>query len=200
MKSIGERITLREDKNKSTVVIYPEKKAWLTALIGAWVAMWWVIGGVMTWSFFEFDLTRQEKLIIVIFMVFWAYYAYRVTKQFFWTLWGNEYLKMDNLGLTIKKSIKGYGKANVYFYENISEFKWEVPKERSVQASWEASPWVGGGQRLDFEYYKKKIRFGEKLSEKDARKLFQFMTHEMDRFIKESRRQEKKQQQAEINN
>ena len=99
------------------------------------------------------------------------------------------------MGLTIKKSIRGFGKANLYFYENISEFKWEVPKDKSMQASWEASPWVGGGQRLDFEYYKKKIRFGNKLNEKDARRLFQFMTHEMDKFIRENRRQEKRHTQ-----
>ena len=195
MKSIGERISLNEEKSKSTIVIYPVKKAFITALIGAWVAMWWMIGGIMVWSYFNFELGRQEKLIIIIFMAFWAYYAFRVTKQFFWTLWGNEFIKIDGMGLTIKKSIRGFGKANLYFYENISEFKWEVPKDKSMQASWEASPWVGGGQRLDFEYYKKKIRFGNKLNEKDARRLFQFMTHEMDKFIRENRRQEKRHTQ-----
>ena len=195
MKSIGERISLNEEKSKSTIVIYPVKKAFITALIGAWVAMWWMIGGIMVWSYFNFELGRQEKLIIIIFMAFWAYYAFRVTKQYFWTLWGNEFIKIDGMGLTIKKSIRGFGKANLYFYENISEFKWEVPKDKSMQASWEASPWVGGGQRLDFEYYKKKIRFGNKLNEKDARRLFQFMTHEMDKFIRENRRQEKRHTQ-----
>ncbi len=195
MRSIGERITLNEGKGKSTLVIFPEKKAFITALIGAWVAMWWMIGFVMIWSFFHFELSRQEQLIIVIFMVFWGYYAYRVTKQFLWTMWGNEYIKIDSLGLTIKNSIRGYGKANTYFFENISDFGWEVPKERSIQSSWEASPWVGGGQRLQFVYYKKNIRFGEKLNEKDTRRLFQFMTSEMDRMIKENNRKEKRNSQ-----
>ncbi len=193
MKNIGERITVKEGKNKSTVVIQPEKKAHITALIGAWVAMWWMIGAIMTWAYFKLDLSQQEGLIVVIFMVFWAYYAYRVTKQFFWILWGMEFLKVDKQALTIKRSTRGYGKANAYYLENINDFQWKLPKERSIQASWEATPWISGGQRMQFEYFGKMVRFGEKLNDKDANRLFHFLTSEMERQLKEKRREEKAQ-------
>lgn len=193
MKSIGERISLKEAKDKSTVVINPEKKAYVTAFIGAWVAMWWMIGFIMIWAYFKLDLSQQEGLIVIIFMVFWAYYAFRVTKQFFWILWGFEFIRIDKQSLTIKRSVRGYGKANAYYLENIKNFQWSVPKERSFQSSWEATPWVGGGQRIQFEYFGKTIRFADKLDQKDTNKLFQFITYEMERQLKEKNKMEKKQ-------
>jgi hypothetical protein len=59
-----------------------------------------------------------------------------------------------------------------------------VPEERSIQRVWEASPWIRGGERIEFEYNGKMIRFGRKLNEKDAKLLFQLVTRRIEERMK----------------
>ncbi len=176
MKWIGERISVVEDKDKSTFVIYPEKKAWATGLIGAWCAMWLSIGAIMAWAMYTLELTQQEFIITVIFMAFWVYYAQRVGRSFLWMMYGRELIKINEAAFYVKRSIKGYGKAHSYFLENIERMRMETPKTNSFQEAWEKSPWVVGGERVMFEHKGKVIRFGRKLDEKDAKLMFNMIT------------------------
>jgi len=188
MKWIGEQISFHEDKNRSTFIIYPKKKAIVNMLMGAWCGMWLVIGITMVWAFFTLKLTQQENLIIGIFLVFWTYYAHRVGRAFLWLLYGKEMLKINEVGLSIKRSIRGYGKAKEYFHENIDKMRVHQPKENSIQAAWEESPWVSGGERLEFDYAGKVVRFGRKLPEKDAKIIFQMITKRVEAQMKQNRK------------
>ena len=180
MKWIGKRISFIDEKAKTTIVIRPENVSWVNSLMGAWVAMWAVIGFTIVWSYFNLTLTDQELIIIVVFMTFWLYYAVRVFRSFVWLLSGKELLKIDEAAVYYKKSVWGYGKSNAYFLENISKIRISRPKENSAQAVWEKSPWVRGGERMEFDYMGKLIRFGRKLNEKDAELLFKLITKRVD--------------------
>ena len=173
MKWIGDRISFHEKNDITTYVIYPERKAWVISLMGAWCAMWLTIGAVMIWSFFVLNLNEAEKIIVVVFMSFWFYYFQRVGRSFLWLLWGKEMLKINLTELVYKKSIRTYGKAIPFFHENIVKMRLTVPEANSLQSVWENSPWVVGGERIEFDYMGKVIRLGRKLDEKDAKLLFQ---------------------------
>ena len=101
MKWIGKRTSFIDQKNKCTIVIYPDNVFWEKGLMSAWFCMWLVIGATMTWSF-SLNLTRQETLIVVIFLAFWAYYATKVGRSLFWLLWGKELIKIRNGKLIYK--------------------------------------------------------------------------------------------------
>ncbi len=184
MKWIGERISFVDDKNRTTIIIYPEVKGWISALMGAWVMMWYMIGGIVIWSIFSLNLTDQEKVILFVFITFWGYYAIRVSRSFFWMIWGKEHLKINETELIYKKSIKGYGRASNYYVENITKIRLQIPEERSFQSAWESSPWIRGGERIEFDYMGKVIKFGRKLNEKDAQQLFKFITKKVDDRLK----------------
>ena len=111
MKWIGNRISYLDDQNKTTFIITPEQVGVVKALMGAWFFMWFAIGVTITWSYFVFVFSQQEKLILGVFMVFWLYYFVRVGRTFLWILYGKEYIKVDKISLTIKTSIRNYGKA-----------------------------------------------------------------------------------------
>lgn len=176
MKWIGERISFVDDKQRTTIVIYPENVAWIKGAMGAWVAMWLVIGFTIVYSYFTFPLTEQEKVIIYVFMTFWAYYAIKVMRSFAWLMWGKELVKIDEAAFHYKKSVRKYGKSIPYYFENIKSISMFHPKAKSVQSVWEASPWIRGGERIEFEYMGKMVRFGRKLNEKDAKILFSLVT------------------------
>lgn len=180
MKWIGERVSFVDDKQKTTIIIEPENVFWVNALMGAWVSMWMVIGGIVIWAFFALEMSDQEKIAIVVFMSFWIYYAVRVSRSFFWLLWGKESIKIDETALYFKKSIKRYGRSTPYYLENIKKIRLYTPKEKSIQSVWETSPWIRGGERLEFDYMNKVVRFGRKLNEKDAKLLYQLITKKVD--------------------
>ncbi|MFT7344270.1 MAG: hypothetical protein ACI9XP_000853 [Lentimonas sp.] len=188
MKWIGNRISYSEDSLKSTFIVYPEKKAMVTAMMGAWCAMWLTIGFVMIWAFATLEMTDQEKIITVVFLAFWVYYARRVVKSLFWLLFGKEMLKINETSFTIKKSIKGFGKAQDYFLENIEKIKLSHPNDNSIQAIWENSPWVMGGERLEFEHKGKVVRFGRKIPEKEAKLFFNIITKRIEDKIRKNRK------------
>jgi hypothetical protein len=180
MKWIGNRVSFVDEKNRITVVINPEKKTWITGLMGAWVSMWMVIGATICWALVALKLTEKEKIVLWVFLTFWLYYAFRVSRSLFWILWGKELIKIDEVALHYKRSIKKFGRSVPYYFENIKKFRLEHPKEGSLQAVWEASPWVGGGERIEFEYKGKVVRFGRKLEEKDVKLLFDLITKKID--------------------
>jgi len=186
MKWIGKRISFVEDKAKTTIVIYPENNSLVNAVMGAWVAMWLTIGGVMIFSYFTFELNEQEELIVLIFLVFWLYYAVKVSRAFAWLMWGKELLKIDEAAVHYKKSILNYGRSTPFYLENIQHFNLFVPKEKSIQSVWEASPWVRGGERLEFDYKGKIVRMGRKLVEKDAKLLFSLLNKKMEERLRKS--------------
>jgi hypothetical protein len=132
-------------------------------------------------------LSQQEKLIVGIFMVFWCYYAFRVFRSFFWLLWGKELIKIDEVAMHYKKSIRSYGRSVPYYLENVQKMELFVPKEKSFQSVFEDSPWVSGGERIVFDYLGKPIRVGRKLDEKDAKLLFQLITKKIEERIKKSK-------------
>ncbi len=183
MKWIGNRISFVDDKKKTTVVIYPENIFWHKSLMGAWFFMWLTIGGTMIWSL-TLKLTDQEKIIVFVFLTFWAYYAVRVGRTFFWLLWGKELLKIDETAFTLKNTIKGYGKAVPYFLENIKQIRVHTVESNSIQAVWEKSPWIRGGERIEFDYMGKTIRFARKLDEKDVKLLFNLVTKKIEEQLK----------------
>ena len=194
MKWIGKRISYVDNDTKTTIVITPENVGFYKAMIGAWFAMWTVIGITMIWAWntFEMKPTMKETLSILflIFMLFWSYYLIRVGRMFFWLLYGSENLKLDKIALTIKTSIKGYGKARQFYLENIQKVRINMPKEGSFQATWENSPWIRGGERLEFDYMGKTIRFGRKLNEQEAKQLFQLLTKKVEDHLKKRKKQD----------
>jgi hypothetical protein len=171
MKLISTRVSFSSKNDITTIVILPEKNVWVNAMMGMWLAMWWVIGCVLLWSLFNLKLNEQEKLIIYIFFVFWAYYAFKVTKSFLWLLYGKELLKIDEVGISLKKSLLTFGQASPFYFENIKSISYSIPASGSFQAVWEASPWVTDGERITFEYFEKPIRFGRKLNEKESAEI-----------------------------
>lgn len=184
MKWIGNRISFVDDKVRTTIVIYPESSALIKGLMGAWVAMWIVIGSTIVWSYFTFKLTEQEKIIIYVFMTFWTYYAVKVIRSYFWLMWGKELIKIDEAAFFYKRSVRKYGKSIPYYFENIKKISLHQPKEKSLQSVWEASPWVRGGERIEFEYLGKVIRFARKLDEKESKLLFNLVTKRIEERMK----------------
>ena len=56
-------------------------------------------------------------------------------------------------------------------------------KESSFQKVYDDSLWVRGSNRIEFEFFKKRISFGRKLDEKDSKMMFQILTKRIEKFL-----------------
>ena len=135
MKWIGKRISYNEDNTKTTFIVTPNEPTFVKALMGAWFFMWLGIGITIITAFATLKFTEQEQIITVIFLSFWLYYFVRVGRSFLWILYGKEYLKVDKIALTLKTSIKNYGKARIYYLENIKKITENLEYYRNKLAS-----------------------------------------------------------------
>ena len=172
MKWIGNRISFNETKERTTIVIEPQRNGLVNSLMGAWLAMWYVIGIATFVYSMDHTFTEKEQVIIWVFFVFWVYYAVRVTRSYLWLMFGKELIKIDEVGLHYKRSIRKFGKSTLYLFGNIQDLQFDVPEESSVQRVWESSPWINGGERFTFSYFGKIVKFGRKLEEKDCKLLY----------------------------
>lgn len=184
MKWIGDRISFVDHSNKTTIIILPHKKGLTISLMGAWLAMWYTVGITTFWTLLTFTFNQNEKIVLFVFMSFWVYYAVKVTRGFIWMLWGLEKIKIDEIGIHIKRSIRNFGRKNEYYFENIKNIEFEIPKSNSFQAVWEASPWVNGAERFHFDYFGKVIKFGNKLTEKECQLLGQIVEKRIKKYSK----------------
>lgn len=183
MKWIGERISFNDKKEYLTFVIYPPNLGPKKYLIIAWTLLWYLVGIAVFTQFF-YDYSEKEKIVLIIFMSFWLYYAVRVTRTLLYLLFGREYIKIDSSAIRIKRSLGNYGKAQQYFLENISKLSVFELKENSFQAVYEQSPWIRGTNRIQFEYLGKTISFGRKLNDKDTKLFFNLIAKRMDQYLK----------------
>lgn len=183
MKKIGERITWHDEKEFSTVVILPENNSLKNGLLLAWTLMWLFIGGYFAFEFTNRH-TQNEQIALVVFLSFWAYFAYKVGRATLWQLYGKELLRIDSISMSYKRSIFKYGKAQVFYLENIRKLRVDEVKNTNLVAQFEDSIWVVGGERLSFDYMGKLIRLARKLDEKDTVILFKFISKRVDMFLK----------------
>ena len=183
MKWIGQRISFVDKKEYLTIVIYPPKIGFKRILIFAWTLMWYAVGALVFSQLFE-DYSEKERVYIIVFLSFWAYYAVRVTRTLLYLYFSREYIKLDETALRIKRATGKYGVVKQYFIENVTKFHVSELKERSFQAIYEDSPWVRGTDKIQFEYLGKNVSFGRKLNEKDAELLFKLLVKKIDKFLR----------------
>lgn len=180
MKWIGKRVSFLEQKNITTLVIYPEHTTWKSMLLYAWFSMWTTIGIFVIFEFFK-DYEREEKLILLVFLAFWLYFFVRIGRAVLWQAKGKELMKFNEIAIVYKRSIFGYGRAHEYFYENLRKIKLFEPKSNSFEEFFQNSYFILGGERMVFEYKGKEVKFARKLNERDAKLLFQWLTKEIEK-------------------
>lgn len=183
MKTISDRISFNDSQDKTTIVILPPQLGWKTKLIGAWLLMWYAVGAYIIYQLFQ-PFPQQEAIILMIFLSFWAYFAFKVTKTFLWLTMGKEFIKINETSVTVKKSIRSYGKAIPYYLENITKIRVSEQKENSFQAQFEKSAWVMGSEKIEFDHLGKTIKLGRKLDEKETKLLFGVLTKRIEQFLR----------------
>ncbi len=171
MKLIGDRVSYKIHEDYSTIVISTNIDKWKETLLLTWLVGWTICGSVFFYFLFAGDFVKEEKLMLLVMCVFWLFFQIRIGKVYLWRKSGMEFIKIDKDIMTIKRSIRGFGKAIPYQLGRIKNVQGLELNPKGFSKSMNDSFWVIGQGTVRFFYNQKEIRFGAQLSTKDAEKL-----------------------------
>ena len=171
MKLIGDRVSYKVHEDYSTIVISTNIDKWKETLLLTWLVGWTICGSVFFYFLFVGDFVKEEKLMLLVMCVFWLFFEIRIGKVYLWRKSGMEFIKIDKDIMTIKKSIKGFGKAMPYQLGRIKDVQGLELNPKGFSKTMNDSFWVIGQGTVRFFYNEKEVRFGAQLGTKDADKL-----------------------------
>ncbi len=167
---IGKRSSIYIKDNVFSLVILPTAEKKKTSLLFLWLFAWSVSGFIILINYFK--LTNDNaKLMIIIWLGFWAYYEFKIIRVYMWKRFGKEKLWIKKGVLHYQQNINGRGKIKEFDLNLISD--WDVIKveQANIADYFSQTFWVKGGERIEFICQGKLIKFGMQLPDEDAIKI-----------------------------
>jgi len=172
---LDEGLSIEETDSHLSIIIDGRLSRPKESLLLAWLVLWMALGGYVMYELATGTLERDLRLALVVYLVLWAYFLFKIGRAFLWSRAGQERIILTEEQLSIKKSIYGYGKSAAYAVENVADVKVSELSKQSFQYQIESSFWVIGGERIDFAHVDRRYRFGRKIDDAHARKIVQKM-------------------------
>lgn len=167
---IGKRSSIFIKDNVFSLVILPTAEKKKTNLLFLWLFAWSVSGIIILVNYFK--LTNDNaKLMIIIWLGFWAYFEFKIIRVYMWKRFGQEKLWIKNGILHYQQNINGRGKIKEFDLNLISD--WDVIKveQANIADYFSQTFWVKGGERIEFICQGKLIKFGMQLPDEEATKI-----------------------------
>ncbi len=182
MKKIGERISYKDHGDFFTIIISTKIDKWKENSMLVWLVAWTFCGVIFMYNLFNDSLNGDERLFIMIFLIFWMYFEIKILRAYLWRRFGIEYIKIDEDRFSIKKSIKGYGKATEVFTSNVKKFSPIELKEKSFSKVFNDTFWMIGKGIIHIESKDIDMYLGIQLEFEDASKLSKELTKMIKKF------------------
>lgn len=175
MKVIGNRISILKKEDLLSVVILPTTDKKKVGLLFLWLMAWSICGVIVFANYFT--LTDQNsKLFTIIYLSFWFYFEFNITRAFIWKKFGKEKLWIMDGILHYQREVNKRGKIREFNLDLVGKFSLIDLSKTSFADSFSQSFWVKGGERLEFVSQGKSYRFGMQVSDEEARLLFNEIT------------------------
>lgn len=167
---IGKRISTLKADGVSSFVIIPTAANWKLYLLFAWLFLWTVSGVVVMVNYFTLT-DVNAKIMILVWLGFWAYFEFRTGRTFLFKRFGKEKIWIKNGKFNYWKDIAGRGKKLEFDIELIRDLQLIEKNKRDFFQFMNESFWVMGGETISFGYGAKIYRIGIQLNEEDAKEL-----------------------------
>ncbi len=172
IKTIGNRISILSENNVFSIVVLPFDKKWKVIMMFFWLLAW-SVSGVLVFANYFTVTDKDAKLMLMVWLAFWAYFEFKIGKAYMFRRFGKEKLWIKGETLFYQREIKGRGKISEFNKELINEMKLIETKDTNFFQFFNNSFWVIGGETISFSYASKVIRLGVQLEPQDAKKLLE---------------------------
>ena len=171
MKVISPRVSIVEKDNVFSLVILPTTNKKKLFVLFLWLLAWTVCGIIVAANYFKLD-SRDAKIFILVYLSFWAYYEFKIGRAFIWKKYGLEKLWIKKGKLQYQREISGRGKIKEFDLELVKDLGVIEVSHSSFADTINQSFWIKGGERLEFQFQSKVIRFGMQLDDEETLKVF----------------------------
>ncbi|MBK9285353.1 MAG: hypothetical protein IPM51_13710 [Sphingobacteriaceae bacterium] len=170
MKVVSDRISILKKDDLLSIVILPTTDQKKTFLLFLWLFAWSVCGVIVLFNYKQ--LVQQDaKIFVIVYLAFWLYYEFKIARAFIWKKWGKEKIWLKSGKLNYQREVNQKGKINEYELNLLDELKLIEISTGSFSDFFNQSFWVKGGERIEFKYLDKFIRFGMQINTEEARIL-----------------------------
>ena len=167
---IGKRISTLKADGVSSFVIIPTATNWKLYLLFAWLFLWTVSGVIIMANYFT--LTNvNAKIMVLVWLGFWAYFEFKIGKSFLFKKFGKEKIWIKDSKFNYWRDTAGRCKKLEFEIELMKDLQLIEKNKGDFFQFMNESFWVMGGESISFMYGAKIYRLGIQLNEGDAREL-----------------------------
>jgi hypothetical protein len=177
---IGQRISFAWHDDSLTVIIDQSIPRAQQMMLDAWFVAWVIVGG--SFGYAHSISQGDERKFLLICLAFWAFFAFRVLKVLAWRRVGQERIRVDVEGMSIKNAFGSYGKAKFFMKDNIKRMEVIRRDPSKFMQNMDQSFWIMGGDSLQFKYMRSSFVLGKQLEERDAKALAQLFDKALRKF------------------
>ena len=170
IQTISKRSSILIKDEVFSLVILPTDDKKKTNLMFLWLLAWSVSGVIVMANYFT--LTQEKaKLMLIVWLAFWAYFEFKIIRVYMWKRFGKEKLWIKKGTLLYQQDINGRGKIKEFDLNLISDLKLIELTNGSIADTFSQTFWVKGGERIEFSCQSKVIKFGMQLTDDEANKI-----------------------------
>ncbi len=178
IKLLSEKVSYSKSADSLQILILGRIERWKESVLIGWLLAWVFCGGVVINEYLK-STDRDLKMIFVIFLIFWAYYLWRVLRVFIYRRGGNELIKIEDGVLKLKKSFFTYGKTRTFNLNQITDFKRIDLNKTSIVFNYENGWWVLGGEKLGFTYHGTFVKLAMQIKDPVRDRLYHLINDEI---------------------
>ncbi len=172
MKKIGKQIEYsRPKKDELKVEISPILPKTKMNVLILWATAWTFCGTVVLVSLFTYGFNRDELIMVIIFLLFWMYFEFKIVHAIRWNKSGKEIVELKNGEFTYYKMINGRGIPIKSPVSKMRPFRYAEDTEKGFWSEINKSPWMVGGEVIEYAVEEKIKRLGMKIPRKEAQQL-----------------------------
>ena len=176
----SKRITSSQKEQEFHIEINPYRNTGKSKLLLIWLVIWTFCGMIVFSQFFS-NMSKEEKLYMAIWMAFWGYFEYAISKVYVWRKSGMEKIIFKGEQM-IHQIVNGKQKQeHSYFFESMIDLASHEFGENQLTDSMQSSYWVKGNECIFFNYMGSKKGLGFQLNKEEANQLLSLLVKEIKR-------------------
>jgi len=167
MNVVEKRISILKKDKLLSIVILPTDDRKKLGLLFLWLMAWSVCGITVLVNYFQVT-DPNTKIFLIIYLSFWAYFEFNITRTFIWKKYGKEKLWLQDGVLHYQREVNKKGKIRKFNLDLVSRLRIVELSTTKLADTVNQSFWVKGGERLEFDTQSQIIRLGMQLTDEEA--------------------------------
>ena len=164
---ISAEITIKQSELIWSLVIRPAISVWQRRLLLLWIICWTACG-IWIMSHYRWAQSENEKLFLIVYLSFWLYFEWSITRVYLWKRFGNERLWIKNGRLFYSQKLLKPGRISSWPLNTLGECEAIEYKNHGFNESISQSFWMMGHPRIQISVPGRTLRLGYQLKPNDV--------------------------------